>query len=262
MNSTFSRDTKDQKLSILSLSDYEQGRICVEIETMSATFGGFVRPINEEALNKTYEKALKALWEDTLVENMSVARFIDSLPLEPIPMCPSALKASPLLAKGQRRLEDLKAGITFKKAADKKRSVRTVSATEDGARPTLLERLRAKQLEQASRPPPPSKAELARKAALQRIDEVVGVLAVLSTSNSIGQQRISFTLPTVLGKLRDSFKMPISKSESEDCVTLLASEIAPEWVRIVKMGKLDALVVNRDERPSEDDIRERVKRAS
>jgi hypothetical protein len=42
---------------------------------------------------------------------------------------------------------------------------------------------------------------------------------------------------------------------------LLASEIAPEWVKIVKIGKAEALTVNRDEKPGEEDIRERVRRA-
>jgi hypothetical protein len=97
---------------------------------------------------------------------------------------------------------------------------------------------------------------------LQRVEEVAGVLSILSTSSSVGQQRISFTLPTVLGKLRDSFKTPMSKEEGATCVSLLASEIAPEWVRIVKMGKMEALVVMRDEKPGEEDIRERVRRAA
>ena len=39
------------------------------------------------------------------------------------------------------------------------------------------------------------------------------------------------------------------------CVRLLASEIAPEWLKVVKMGKVEALVVDRDERPTELDIK-------
>jgi len=53
----------------------------------------------------------------------------------------------------------------------------------------------------------------------------------------------------------------MSKEEGATCVRLLASEIAPEWVKIVKMGKVEALVVNRDEKPSEEEIRERARRA-
>jgi hypothetical protein len=168
---------------------------------------------------------------------------------------------SPLLAKGQRRLEDLRAGIILKKQAGKETTI-TLQATDvNGRKPTLLERLKAKELRQSTLPAPPSKAERNRNAALHRLEEVVSVLSLLTTSTSVGQQRVSFTLPTVLGKLRDSFKTPMSKEEGENCVRLLASDIAPEWLRVVRMGKVDAIVVNRDSRPSDLDIKERVKRA-
>lgn len=240
MNTNITSDTQ------LSLSDYGHGKICVEIAA-SGKAGRLVRPVNEDLLNEIFVRALRTFWERD-GEDLKV--FIEGLPLEPITTCSSLLKMSPLLAKGQRRLEDMKAGIIVK-------SVKEKVPAETGM--TLLERLRAKQLEKSKMLPPPSKAQLSRKAALQRIEEVVGVLTVLSTSSSVGQQRISFTLPTVLGKLRDSFKTPMSKEEGDICVRLLASEIAPDWVRIVKMGKVEALVVNRDERPSEFDVRERVK---
>jgi hypothetical protein len=54
----------------------------------------------------------------------------------------------------------------------------------------------------------------------------------------------------------------MSKEEGTTCVHLLAAEIAPEWVKIVKMGKVEALVVNRDERPGELDIKEKVRLAA
>jgi len=187
--------------------------------------------------------------------------FIDALALEPVTTCSSWTKMSPLLAKGQRRLEELRSGITVKKDIPNKKP-QVSDLGRHTVKPTLLERLRAKQLHQSTLPAPPSKAEIGRKAALQRIEEVVRVLTILSTSSSVGQQRISFTFPTVLGKLRDSFKTPMSKEEGDTCVRLLASEIAPEWLKIVKMGKLDALVVNRDARPLEQNIKERVRLAS
>jgi hypothetical protein len=168
---------------------------------------------------------------------------------------------SPLLAKGQRRLEDLKAGIILKTQAEKEKDSTLQESNENGRKSTLLERLKAKELRQSTLPAPPSKAELSRNAALHRLEEVVSVLSLLTTSTSVGQQRASFTMPTILGKLRDSFKTPISKEEGETCVRLLASGIAPEWLRVVRMGKVDAIVVNRDNRPSDLDIKERVKRA-
>jgi hypothetical protein len=255
-NGSISEDTTDPRISRLSLSDYGEGKICIEMRAASGKAGRIPRPLNENLLNEIYVRGLKAAWEERGYD-MKPLEFIKSLPLEPITTCSSLIKMSPLLAKGQRRLEDLKAGIIVKKASPKESPVETCS----GTKLTLLERLRAKQLYQSTLPAPPSKTELSRRAALQRIDEVVAVLAILSTSTSIGQQRISFTLPNVLGKLRDSLRTPMSKEEGMTCVRLLASEVTPEWVQIVKMGKVEALVVNRDARPTELDIKERVKRA-
>jgi hypothetical protein len=262
LNSSIPEGDNDHRISQLSLSDYGHSKICIEMKIMVGKPGRIARPVNENLLNEIFVKGLKTSWEERDGMDTDVADFIAGLPLEPITICSSVLNMSPLLAKGQRRLEDLRAGIMIKKEEEKKKAQEAEITYKSGAKPSLLERLRAKRQLQSSLPPPPSKAEFARKAALQRIDEVAAVLTHLSTSSSVGQQRISFTLPALLGKLRDSFKTPMSKEEGETCVRLLASEIAPEWVQIVKMGKVDALVVNRDERLRESDLQERVKRAA
>ncbi|CZR69498.1 uncharacterized protein PAC_19398 [Phialocephala subalpina] len=258
LNANIPEGKYDHRISHLTLSDYGHGKICIEIKTSAGKPGRIARPVNEDLLNGIFIRGLVAGWEGKEEDATTAASFIEGLPLEAITTCPSLIKMSPMLAKGQRRLEDLKAGMSSKKDAEKEKST---SSTANGPKPSLLERLRAKQLHQSTLAPLPSKAELARKAAMGRIDEVVAVLTILSTSSSVGQQRISFTLPTVIGKLKDSFKTPMSKDEADTCVRLLAAEIAPEWVKIVKMGKTEALVVNRDERPGELDIKERVKRA-
>lgn len=248
-------------ISGLTLSDYGHGKICVESKPGSEKPGQVARVLDENQLNDAFVRELRKLWEERDRTLDSVTDFIETLPLESITICSSLAKMSPLLAKGQRRLEDLRAGIILKRQIEKEEPVVVLSKEDGGRRPTLLERLKAKQLLQSTLPPPPSKAELGRKAALHRLEEVVSVLTLLTTSTSIGQSRVSFTMPTVLGKLRDSFKMPMSKEEGDTCVRLLASEVAPEWLRIVKMGKVDAVVVNRDNRPSDLDIKERIKRS-
>lgn len=257
LNANIPEGKHDHRISHLTLSDYGHGKICIEIRTTTSKPGRIARPVNEDLLNDIFVRGLVAGLEEK-EEHLTTAAYIERLPLEAITTCPSLIKMSPMLAKGQRRLEDLKSGMSSKKDAEKDKLVAT---SMNGLKPTLLERLRAKQLHQSTLAPLPSKAELARKAAMGRIDEVVAVLTILSTSSSVGQQRISFTIPTVIGKLKDSFKTPMSKEEADTCVRLLAAEIAPEWVKIVKMGKAEALVVNRDERPGELDIKERVKRA-
>jgi hypothetical protein len=261
MNRSILEGNNEARISRLSMSDYGHGKICIEIRTAGGKAGRLARPVNENLLNESFVRGLKELWDEGEAVDTEVKEFIESLPLEPITTCSSLAKMSPLLAKGQRRLEDMRAGIIIKKDAAAEEKV-TAMEKPNGTKPTLLERLRAKQLEQANKAPPPTKAEISRRAALQRIDEVVSVLNILSTSSSLGQARISFTMPTVLGKLRDSFKTPMSKEEGNACVRLLASEIAPEWVKIVKMGKVEALAVNRGERPTDLEIEERVNRAA
>ncbi|KAK2624914.1 hypothetical protein QTJ16_005283 [Diplocarpon rosae] len=254
LNSNIPETSTDHRLSRLSLSDYGHGKICIEIKTLGMS-GRIARPINEDLLNEAFERGLSIAWKESANE-LAAQDFIEKLPMEPIAKCSSLAKISPLLTKGQRRLEDLRAGIKIKD------SVKVKVDDTAGSKLTLLERLRAKQIHKVALPVPPSKAESARRAALGRIDEVVAVLVILSTSTSIGQSRISFTLPTVIGKLRDSFKTPISKEEADTCVRLLAAEIAPEWLKLVRMGKVEALVVNRDERPTELGIMRRVRRAA
>jgi hypothetical protein len=264
MNTSIPEGDKDSRISILSLSDYGHGKICVEIK---ATIGkGFrpARPVNEDLLNDLYVRGLKKSWQERAAE-MEVKEFIETLPLESIATCSSLAKMSPLLAKGQWRLEDMQAGIIRRKelaAATAAEEKPILFEKSDGSKPNLLERLRAKRVEQAGRAPPPTKAEINRRQALERISEVVSVLGILSTSTSVGQTRISFTLPTVLGKLQDSSKTPMSKDEADICVRLLASEIAPQWVRIVKMGKFEALAVNREGRPGDLEIEKHIKRSS
>lgn len=246
----------------LTLSDYGYGKICVEMTSIGKR-GKVARPLDENRLNNTFASTLRKIWKERENTNVSsITTFVQNLPLETISTCSSLTKISPLLAKGQRRLEDLRAGITLKNRAEKEKVISVPAKGDNVLKPTLLERLKAKELRQSMLPAPPSKAELGRNAALHRLGEVVAILSLLTTSTSIGQQRVSFTLPTILGKLKDSFKTPMSKEEGETCVRLLASEIAPEWLKVVRMGKVDAIVVNRDNRPSDLDIQERVRHAA
>jgi hypothetical protein len=269
LNYSFAKDeyTPPKQVSILSLSDYGYGKICIEIRGGAGKLGRMARPLDEERMNDRYFGALRRLWEKRADTGIAVEDFIEDLPMEPITTCASLVKMSPLLAKGQRRLEDLKAGIILKTKSIEpvEKEVVPISEQSKGAQKRgsgLLERLRAKQLHQSTLPAAPTKAELAKKYALGRLMEVASVVALLSTSGSAGQQRVSYTVPTILGKLKDSFKTPISKDEAENCLRLLATDIAPEWVKLVKIGKMDAMVVDRDGRPHDQVLEERIKRNS
>ncbi|ESZ94074.1 hypothetical protein SBOR_5550 [Sclerotinia borealis F-4128] len=263
LNYYISTSAEDQKLSTITLSDYGSGKICVEIEAENGK-GNNLRPIDEERLNGIFTQGLIARWE-AKGEDITVDAFTKELPIESITPCSSLSKMTPLLAKGQRRLEDMKAGVIVKRDLRKTKSspalIEAATSTSTEKKPTLLERLRAKQLRQSLLPQAPSPAQVARKAALSRMEEVVKVLSILSTSGSAGQQRISFTMPTLIGKLKDSFKTPISKDEAITVVKLFAEEIAPEWVQLAKMGKMEAVVFDRERRVGEEGIRERIQKA-
>jgi hypothetical protein len=254
--------SSDLPIVQLNLSDYGLGKICIELKDNTTKGTKAIQPLDEDRLNGIFSDNLRDLWNARNCDGeLDISQFLAGLPLEPIVPCPSLTKISPLLEKGQRRLEDLKLGIKVKKEAEEEKVKAIPAAVAKGPLPSLLERLRAKQLLQASLPAPPTKEELARRAGLHRLEEVVGVLSVLTTSTSLGQARVSFTMPTVLEKLKDSLRSPISREEGETCVKLLASDIAPEWLKVVKMGKSQAVVVNRPSRPGDMDLKLRIERA-
>ncbi|KFY63153.1 hypothetical protein V497_02099 [Pseudogymnoascus sp. VKM F-4516 (FW-969)] len=243
--------------SLLSLSDYGQNKICVETRTPDRP-GRIAKPLDENTLNDTFTANLTSLWRKST--DGDIDAFISTLPLEAVRTCSSLAKMSPLLAKGQRRLEFIREGIAIGRAVEAVKSTDLAPLSSDGPRPSLLERLRAKALAKANAPAGPTKEELARKSALGRMEEVVATVGLLSSSGSKGQSRVSFTMGTVVGGLKDSFRSPISRVEAEDCVRLLAGEVAPEWLRIVKRGREETVVVSRDERPSDGVIRERIRK--
>lgn len=241
-----------QRLSRLSISDYGQGKICIEISEVNGNSGKVARPVNPDLLNSIFTHALNTEWGKS--ESVDTQSFVDNLPLEPVSRCIFSSGLSPLLVKGQRRLESIRGRAKIKMKSETQSQP---ACESDGKKTTLLERLRAKQLH--TKDPIPSKSSLMRKASLGRTEEVSAVLTMISTSSSIGQQRVSFTLPTILERLKDSLNL--SRAEGEFCMRLLATEIAPEWIRIVCMKKTDALVVYRSARPDDIEIKERIKRA-
>lgn len=255
--------------SPFTLINYGRGKICVETK-QAGTFG----PLNETKLNALFRANIKVLWSgfsrnsEHGDDNSGASSFASTLPKAPITLCESVAKASPLLLKGQQRLEDLKHGIAVKKVKLEKpyASVTTTStlaittssstsqtnssssSTTTPAAPqklSLLDRIRLKSQQKLSAPPGLSAAQLSRRAALQRTEEVaslIGMLSRASSSDSTGG-RISFAMSALIQTLKDSFRMGISKPEGADCVRLLAAEVAPEWLRIVTLNGKENVVV-------------------
>ncbi|KAI0446206.1 hypothetical protein F4803DRAFT_504914 [Xylaria telfairii] len=252
--------------SPFSLSNYGRGKICIEME-QSRSFG----PLNENKLNTLFRTNITNLWTEFLANggpSAGASAFLATLPKAPVTLCESVAKASSLLLKGQQRLEDLKNGIAIKKAAVLKPQVAAAAAdtpmtNADGSKMSLLDRIRLKSLQKAALPAGLSPAQLERRAALQRAEEVAAVIAMLSRASGGGGGgggRISFTMAALLEKLKDSFRMGISKPEGAACVRLLAAEVAPEWVRVVTLAGRENVVVEVASELGKPEVARRVQR--
>ena len=86
---------------------------------------------------------------------------------------------------------------------------------------------------------------------------LIGMLSAASASS--GQARISFTMPALLIKLKDSLRNPISSEDGAECVRLLAREVVPGWLRVVTVGGRENVVVQMGMQPSRGEIEGRVR---
>ncbi|KAI0965108.1 hypothetical protein F4678DRAFT_345834 [Xylaria arbuscula] len=240
--------------SPFTLSNYGRGKICIEIN-QSRNSGP---SLSEDKLNTLFRTNITSLWSKFLTdenENGSASQgsraFLPTLPKAPVTLCESLAKASSLTVKGQQRLEDLKHGIAIKKQ-EKATVAKSVSTTTtrkdtpmmnaDGTKMSLLDRIRLKSQLKSAMPAGLSPAQLERRGALQRVEEVSALIGMLSRASGDGG-RVSFTMAALVEKLKDSFRMGISKQEGAVCVRLLASEVAPEWVRVVTLSGRENVVV-------------------
>ena len=248
-----------ERAAPLYLSDYGHGKVCVEIADHLDSRTDTRRPVDEEHLNTVFLRNLERRWTCYKTENPadpSPSDFLASVALLPITPCASLSKIAPI-SKGQRRLEDLKAGAI--KAQQKPLSATSANPTvlplskpkQTSTRSTdLFSRLKAKQLHQSTLSPPPSPETLARKSALQRLREITPVLeslafsskkhanddaATISTKSS--PHPVSFTMPTLVQHLQMSLRNPIGKEEVIRSVRVLA-EVAPEWVGVKEVGRM------------------------
>ncbi len=239
------------------LSDYGRGKIYVELAT---TICG-VRTLSPRPSSTSSSRPpLQAAWAAR--KSPDVGHFVTALPKAPITKCGSVAKASPMLARGQRTLEELKNGIVAKKQEKELQALAPPPVHADGTKMDLLDRIRHRQLQRAQDAAPPSPAELERRSALQRAADIAAVVAMLGTATARGQKRVSFPMPIVQARLRDSLRVPISKEESAACVRLLSKEIAPEWLKVVVVGGRENIVLLTDFTPSKAVIQERVDAAS
>jgi hypothetical protein len=258
-----------------SLVDYGRGKICIELDQTVVS-----GPLNEQRLNESFRSNIEALWAQRGAASTDAAAFVRGLHKAEVTICESVAKAAPVLAKGQKRLEEIKQGMAAKKLEKEAKKPMTAAAmtttttttaakpsplaaapsaapvNPDGSKMSLLDRIRHKQLQKAAMPAGLSPAEQERRAALQRVDEVAALVGMLSRSSGGG--RVSFPMATMLQKLKDSFRMGISRDEGATCVRLLAREVAPEWVMVVTLAGRENVVIETDRQLSKAEVARRV----
>lgn len=204
------------------------------------------------------------------IEEPSITKFITQLPHADITTCPSLAAIAPLQEKGRKRLREFKDSLEQGRAQKKNREStgkenlpatlapsQPVSKAAAQAKMTdftsvrktnLLDRILAKQAAIESGPQAPSPAEVQRTRALQRSEEVLGVFSLLCASKG-SSMRVSFSMATLIQSLQSSIRSPISKDEAMQCVEVLANEVAPGYVSVVRMGAISSVVINRGMRP-------------
>ncbi|KAK4241622.1 hypothetical protein C8A03DRAFT_12111 [Achaetomium macrosporum] len=237
------------------LCDYGRDKICLEFHA-DAEPG----PLRQHKLNMDFEANLRSLWLNSHGQPGTI--FIGTLPKAPIKPSTSAAAAKSV-QRSQTTLDSFKKSIAQKKAeeeqAAKSAPLLTPPHTPNGPKMSLLDRIRLKEQQafsQANSAPTP--AELQRRAALQRACDVAAVIGMLCKATAGGQARVSFTMAALMVKLKDSVRTPISQEDGECCVRLLASEVAPGWLRILKAGGRENVVVMVAAQPSKVAVEERV----
>jgi len=283
--------------SSFTLLNYGNGKFCIELAELAKKQAPIGQPFDETRLQSLFRQRIRTEWQSWINRKMDldVAAFLKQLPRAEVPMSASAAKAATLMSKGQRRLEELMKGREEGDNGARKRSrpglsaalldgtnIPTVSAASkdsDQVRPattenklqdptgiltanirglSLLERIKTKEIQRANLGPVPTKAELERRAALQRAEELLGILELLSSSKG-SALRASFPLPALVQSVRGSLRSPMSKDEIERCLQVLERDIAPGYVSTAKFGSLVGVVVNRGCRPSKECIHERLR---
>lgn len=253
--------------SKLSLSNFGSSKICVEIDTSSEYASVHKQPVDEDTLNKIFHTNLIERWDAYYASEKvspSTEDFIHTLALAPIIPCASTTALAPLLAKGQCRLEDLKAGAIRAQARSQPKSVSANNATDSSnienippdtkapcalARKTsLFDRIQQKQearLRSSESHAPLTSSQVQRKAALRRIEEIIPIIELLSSS-IVGAGVKTFTMATMVQHLQMSLRNPIEKEEAVRAVRLLAEELTPGWVGVKEVGKVVGVTVRRD----------------
>ncbi|KAI4727884.1 hypothetical protein E4T49_04251 [Aureobasidium sp. EXF-10728] len=240
------------------LADNGEGSLCIELlETNHSTTGHF----NQPELIQQFDNRLAALWgqwtSSSPTARSDIQAFLTQLPTVNIITSQVAPSNPNILTKGSERLQDIKTTALAARAAQAsaRKPFVAPSAKTDAAVASrganLLDRILAKQAANANKAAAPDPARLARLSAIDRIADIVDVLDVLSN----GRARASFSTKVLLSHLQNSLRNPISAEEGEKCLSIMAAEVARGFVKIIKAGSVDAVVITRGGKPRPDELR-------
>lgn len=233
------------------LANYGLGKVCLERIVV----------VDEQppALQDAFEQAVDLLWAQT-EPSLELAKAEDrpALFLESLGLAPIHESLTPFTAfkKGQQRLQDLRSGVIRMKT-ERLRAEGEVGESKPLApainrRQSLLDRIKNKELRQSKLPPPPTKTEILRRSAAERVEEVAGILALLRPAAYVGtgikamfaSQRKPFKMETMVDHVRDSVRIPISRDEVEACLEILADpRVAGHWVTMVTVKDIRSVVL-------------------
>jgi hypothetical protein len=248
------------------LANYGLGKICVERTVQINVQPPILQDSFEEALDLLWEKAPESL-RNSCEEDQSYL-FTESFGLSTIH---ESLTPFTTFKKGQQRLQDLKGGLLRLKAErQRSESAETTPLQRKettSRRQGLLDRIKNKELRQSKLPPPPSKNEVLRSAAADRVEEVAGILAMLRPAGTVGHgikamlaaQRKPFRLEVMVQHVRDSLRSEIAPDEVEMCFEILCeSSVAGNWISMVTVGQMKSVVLKSCRDVSAKDIGARV----
>jgi hypothetical protein len=239
------------------LCDYGRGKICIEFHRDTPP-----GPLREPKLNMDFEANLRTLWLSRSGDQPATI-FIATLPKAPIKPCAS-LASSSSSSKNQTTLDAFKQSIALKKQQDQQAKAAQAELTNPttGTKMSLLDRIRLKETILSQTPQnTPSPADLQRRSALHRAADVAAVIGMLckATTAGQGQARVSFSMAALMVRLKDSVRTPVSQEDAAVCVRLVAEEVAPGWLRIVKIGGRENVVCESARQPTKAQVEERVK---
>ncbi|TID17409.1 hypothetical protein E2P81_ATG07981 [Venturia nashicola] len=277
--------SKNTKRNAFVLSNYGNGRVCVELGGKKQRKGFMYQGFNETEMRQQFELNLERAWKKWSAKGDTKA-FIQDLPRAEIRKCSSLVKLEPTLAKGQQRLDQVlgpkesrhlkRRKVTFAEepATVKKEEdvsvpaaepVEVESATQKPATSAtrgldLLTRIQQKQHALSLLPTGPSQDQQNHTRALQRVEEILTILDLLAAGKGTGS-RVSFPLPPLIQSIQASLRSPMEKEEVQRVLDIMVEEVAKGFVKIVGFGGVRACVVNRILRPRPEVLRERIEQA-